>query len=173
MPYTHRDNFDPYDNIKNAVKKKYKHIWQLEDFWMNVQDDFEVKKKMHSKLPLDFIRKCKAFSVVDQAQDSGKYLQPAYEKEEKSIKINWSEAEDTYLKDLMKQVLAYTCKWIEVQHNKLKEQNVQLTFELEKEDDENDASTSGSTTQSTHSKGSKRKENQKEKGNKILDDSLL
>lgn len=150
--------------MRAIAGKKYKHISQLEDFWMNAQNDFEVKKKMHSKLLLDLIQKCKIFSVVDQAKDNGKYLQSTYEKEDKEIKMNWVQMEVTDLKELMKQVLNYTRKWIDVQHQKLKEQNMTMTFNLEaRVDDEEDASVRGSTSQTTHSRGSKRKDDHGEK----------
>lgn len=56
---------------------------------MNVQNDVEVKKKMYSRLSLDFIRKYKLFHVVDQVQDNEKYLQATYAKEDKEIKFKW------------------------------------------------------------------------------------
>lgn len=154
--FTPRDHFDPYDNIKEIRGKEHGHRWQLEDYWMNIQDDVEVQEKMYSRLPLNFIKKCKLFNVADQVQDSGKYLQSAYAKKSKEIHINWVDLEVTNLKELMKQVLEYTRIQIDIQHQKLKEHNITMTFHSE-------ASTSGSASQSSHSRGSKRKDNRGEK----------
>lgn len=146
------------------MRKKYGHQWQLDDCWMNIQDDVEVKKKMYSRLPLDFIRKCKLFNVADQVEDSGKYLQLAYAKESKEIKINWVDTEVEDLKDLMKQVLEYTRICIDIQHKKLKEQNITMTFHSEvRKDNEDEASASGSASQPSHSRGLKRKDDRGEK----------
>lgn len=126
---------------------------------MNAQDDLEIKKKMHSRLPLDLIRKCKIYRVADQAQDSGRYLQPSYEKKNKEVKIKWDEQEVTDLRTLMYPVLSFTCRWVDVQHQKLKEQNIAMTFSLETQG-EGEASANENTS---HSKGSKRKEEPKKR----------
>lgn len=76
---------------------------------MNAQDDSEIKKKMCSRLPIDIVRMCKVFDILDQAQDSGKRLQPIYEQEkDKKVEVNWIDVEITNLNDLMKPILAYT-----------------------------------------------------------------
>lgn len=48
VPFASRDNFDPHSHVEETVRKKYKHVSQVEDFWMNAQDDMEIKEKMHS-----------------------------------------------------------------------------------------------------------------------------
>lgn len=112
--FASRDKFDPYGYVEETVGKKYKHVFQVEDFWMNAQDDMEIKKKMDSRLPLDLIRKCKIYRVADQAQDSGRYLQPSYEKEDKEVKVNWDEQEVTDMRELMDPILSCTHRWVDV-----------------------------------------------------------
>lgn len=107
--YLSRDIFDPYGYIRRANGRKNKHKLQLEDHFMNAQDDFEIKRRMCSRLSIAIVRTCKVFDILDQAQDSGRRLQPIYEQEkDKEVKVNWIDVEVTNLKDLMKPVLAYT-----------------------------------------------------------------
>lgn len=106
--FTIRDCLDPYGNVKEVLERKHGHRCHLEDYWISIQDDIEVKKKMYSILPLDFIQRCKTFHVADQVQDSGKYLQATYTKEDKEMKFKWVDMEIEDLKELMKPVLEYT-----------------------------------------------------------------
>lgn len=105
-------------------------------------------------MPLDLIRRCKVDRVADQAQDNGRYLQSSYEKEDKEVKIDWDEQEVADLRALMDPVLSCTHRWVDVQHQKLKEQNIAMTFNLETRT-KGEASASENTS---HYKGSKRKE---------------
>lgn len=79
IPYSSRENFDPYSNMRKVGGRRHKHKLQLEDYWMNAQDDLEIRKKMCSRLPIDIVRMCKVFDILNQAQDSGKCLHPVYE----------------------------------------------------------------------------------------------
>lgn len=92
--------------------------------------------------------------MADQTQDSGRYLQSSYEKKDKVVKIDWDEQEVTNLRTLMDPVLSCTCRWVDIQHQKLKEQNIAITFSLEARI-EGEASASENTF---HSKGLKRKQ---------------
>jgi len=51
------------------VSKKLFHKMHIEDFWANCLDDYEIMKKAHSRLPLDFIKKFHIMAVPDQLQD--------------------------------------------------------------------------------------------------------
>lgn len=83
---------------------------------MNAQDDLDVRRRMCSRLPIDIIRTCKVFDIPDQAQDSGRRLQPIYEQEKnKEVKVNWIDVEITNLEDLMKPFFAYTKQWVDIQ----------------------------------------------------------
>lgn len=121
IPYFSRDNFDPYGNIKRSSGRRHKYKLQLEDHFMNVKDDLDIRKRMCSRLPIDIVRASKAFDALDQAQDSGRCLLPVYEQEkDKEVKINWIEVEVTILKELMRPTFAYTKQWVDFQIQKLK-----------------------------------------------------
>lgn len=108
IPYFSRDKFDPYGNIKRSNGRRHKHKLQLEDHFMNAQDDLDIRRRMCSRLPIDVARTCKVFDIPNQAQDSERRLQPIYEQEkDKEVKVNWIHVEIN-LKDLMKPILAYT-----------------------------------------------------------------
>ncbi|XP_057848237.2 uncharacterized protein LOC131058395 isoform X1 [Cryptomeria japonica] len=168
-----RESFDPHGYIEETVGRKFKHEFQIEDFMMNLLDDLEVKRKMHSRLPLDFIRKCKIYTVADQAQDSGRHLQSSYDRESKSVRLDWNEPEVVDLDALMASVLSCTRRWVDVQHQKLREQGIAMTFTLEEKPAEGGASVSegnpnprntsegnlrSASEGNLHPRGSKRKE---------------
>lgn len=90
---------------------------------MNAKDELDIRTRMCLRLPIDIVRACKVFDVPDQAQDSGRGRLPIYEQEqEKEVKVNWIEVENTDLKDLMKPVLSYTRRWVDAQTHVLKSQ---------------------------------------------------
>ena len=59
--YPKRHDFDPYNKITSVAGSRYLHKVHLEDFWANTADENEIRKKMHSRLPLDIIRACNIF----------------------------------------------------------------------------------------------------------------
>lgn len=74
------------------------------------------------------------------------------------------------LDKLMKSVLAYTRRWVDMQTNKWKSQNAQLTFDMmgdpaSFDGEKESVSMSKSATQSTQPKSSKRKGSHKERSN--------
>lgn len=104
IPYFSRDRCDHY-SIKRSNGRSHKHKLQLEDHFMNAQDDLDIRRRMCSRLPIHIVRACKVFDIPDQARDSGRHLLPIYEQEkDKEIKVNWIEVEITNLKDLTKPV---------------------------------------------------------------------
>jgi hypothetical protein len=50
--YPKRNDFDPYNKISLVGGSKYKHKVHLEDFWENAVDENEIRKRLHSRLPL-------------------------------------------------------------------------------------------------------------------------
>lgn len=54
--YRSSSNFDPHHHITKANERKYKHKVDLEDFWANADDEFEVTKRMLSRLLVSMTR---------------------------------------------------------------------------------------------------------------------
>lgn len=79
--HTARTNFDLCDKIRMVVGVKHKHRMQLEDYWANVKDDYEIKRRMFSRLPLKLIRICEIIQVSDQIEEDVNTIHPNYEKE--------------------------------------------------------------------------------------------
>lgn len=58
----------------------------MEDYWANLVDEFKVRRKMWSRMSIDFIKKCNIFLVPDQVEDEGEQVLTQYEQEkDKSI----------------------------------------------------------------------------------------
>lgn len=49
--------YEPYGKIKQTMVKEYEgHKPRLEDFWENLQDNFEVREENHYRLSVPQIR---------------------------------------------------------------------------------------------------------------------
>lgn len=64
--YRSRSNFDPYHCIKTINGRKYKHRLELEDYWVNATNEFEIRKRMWSRLSMSLIRVRELFPMPDQ-----------------------------------------------------------------------------------------------------------
>ena len=67
--YPKRHDIDAYNKITSVVGSRYLHKVHLKDFWANIVDVNEIKKKMHSRLPLNITRACNIFQVLDQMEE--------------------------------------------------------------------------------------------------------
>ncbi len=67
--YPKRNDFDPYNKISSTGGSKYQHKVHLEDFWANAANENEIRKRLHSRLPLNIIRTCNIFKVPDQMEE--------------------------------------------------------------------------------------------------------
>ena len=72
--YPKRNDFDPYNKISSVGGSKYQHKVHLEDFWENVADENEIRKRFHSRLPFNIIRTCNIFKVPDQMEEDLKMM---------------------------------------------------------------------------------------------------
>ena len=67
--------FDPYKKIASVAGSKYQHKVHLEDFWEEVADENEIRKKMHSRLPFNIIRICNIVRVLDKMEKDPNVMQ--------------------------------------------------------------------------------------------------
>lgn len=58
-------SFDPYHKIRKAFGRRYRHKEHLEDYWVDAMDDFEIRKRMCSRLSVQMARVCHLFLVSD------------------------------------------------------------------------------------------------------------
>lgn len=47
----------------------FEHKADLEDYWANVADSFEIRKRFWSRIPFSMVRATKVFRVVDQVEE--------------------------------------------------------------------------------------------------------
>lgn len=77
--YKSRIDFDPHHNIGVINGWKYEHKEDLEDYWANAVDEYEVKKRLWSRLPLSLVRTTKLFRIPDQLEDDGDHIQSGFD----------------------------------------------------------------------------------------------
>lgn len=94
-------------------------------------DEQAVKRKMWSKMSMDFMRKRGIFLIPDQILDDKDHTPPQYENEmNKAILLpNWSKQEVIDLNVLMREVLSFSRGWVDSQMNKLVDMGVTFTYE--------------------------------------------
>lgn len=59
--------------MKRVDGEIFEHRPDLEDYWADATDSFEVRKRLWSRLPLNLIRATKVFRVVDQLEDDPEF----------------------------------------------------------------------------------------------------
>lgn len=129
ISYKSRNNFDPL-HIRTVDGERYKHRVDLEDFWANAADEYDVRRRLWSRLPLSMIRATELFKIPDQLQDDGIYVQPGFNENEPLPPIRWFEPEMGDLATFMRPVFKYSQWWIDRQVEVLRQRNVQFTYEL-------------------------------------------
>lgn len=94
-------------------------------------DEQAVKRRMWSRMSMDFTRKCGLFLIPDQVLDDRDHMHPQYENEIKKATLlpNWSELEEIDLKILMREALSFSRTWVDIQMNKLVDMGVSFTYE--------------------------------------------
>lgn len=55
--HTARLWMDPYGYIRNALGPEYAHLYHIEDFWENYQDDKEVHVKNYMRMTAYFVKR--------------------------------------------------------------------------------------------------------------------
>lgn len=48
--YQSKATFDPHHNIRSTKEEIFRHIMDIEDYWANAENEFDIKKKMYSRL---------------------------------------------------------------------------------------------------------------------------
>ena len=118
-PFTSRLDFDytgfVRNNIKNAVSLI--HSPQLEDFWANCLNEFEVRKRLWSRLTIKQITmfnvELDTYGLKDD--DSEEVLDQFYMDQIEYMhipKIDWEKREENDVYARTKDVIARTAKWI-------------------------------------------------------------
>ena len=102
--YPRRNNFDPYNKISSVGGSKYQHKVHLEDFWANAADKNEIRKRLHSRLPLNIIRRCNIFKVTDQMEDPN-VMRKGFNSERTAQPYDWKKKEIMDVEALLKLVL--------------------------------------------------------------------
>lgn len=91
--YKARRNFDPIYKMKRVEGIVFEHGTDLEDYWANAADSFEIKRRFWSRIPLGMVRATKVFRVADQVEDNPELEQPSFEKirNEPLALIDWAD----------------------------------------------------------------------------------
>ena len=117
--YPRRNDFDPYNKISSTGVSKYQHKAHLEDFWANAADENEIRKRLHSRLPLNIIRTCNIFKVPDQMEEDPNVMRKGFNPEMIGQLYDWKKKEIIDLEALSKPFLDFTKWWIERKLEKL------------------------------------------------------
>lgn len=95
-----REYYDTYGKLKQAMPKAHEgHKPRLEDFWANLQDNFEVREKNYYRLSVPQIRDFEIeTNLPKELTDDGELLDSMYKEQEIDKKplspIRWSAQED-------------------------------------------------------------------------------
>lgn len=128
--YRSREDFDPHHHIGVVNGRKYEHRVDLEDYWTNAADEFEVKKRLWSKLPVSFIRTTELFRVPGQLEDDGEYIQPGFDERLPLPPTRWSEPKLVDLTTFMRPVIKYSQWWLDQRIQQLQRNGMALTYNL-------------------------------------------
>jgi len=123
------------------VSRKLFHKDHIEDFWANYPDDYEVMKRAHSRLSLDFIKKFHIMAVPDQLQDDENIMVRGPWETQYHLPIplpNWVNAKESSLDVIMKEPIKLSKAWVRAQLGVLRGQGVQLTYTAVESDKDSD-----------------------------------
>lgn len=113
-----REFYDPYGKLKQAMTKAYEgHRPSLEDFWANLQDNFEVREKRYNRLSMPQVRDFIIDSnLLKDLRDDGDLLDLAYRElgiDKRPLSpIKWSTSEDTNMGKVSQVVISRTKQWL-------------------------------------------------------------
>lgn len=110
--------------MKMVEGMTFEHRANLEDYWANAADSFEIRKRFWSRIPLSMVRATEVFRVTDQEEDSLEL--PGFEKmrTEPLALVDWSRGEKLDLADLMRSVVEYSKWWTSEKTKQLKSKGV-------------------------------------------------
>lgn len=130
--HSKRSRFDRTGEAQKKACREYSHKDNMEDYWANCSDEFEIKKKF-SRLPINLVWLYNFKAIPDQVEDDGDLIQDhAYEAvKDKSIgEIDWLEEEKIELEQLMTLIIKYTKLWLKHKMWELESEEVQCTYDL-------------------------------------------
>ena len=81
-------------------------------------DENEIRKRLHSRLPLNIIKTCNIFKVPDQMEDPT-VMQKGFNPETTAQPYDWKKKKIADLEALSKPILDFTKWWIERKLEKL------------------------------------------------------
>lgn len=112
--------------------EKFEHRLDLEDYWANAANNFEIRKRFWSRIPLNLIRASEVFRVVDQLEEENEYEQPHFAnlKNEPLALVDCTDSERSNLGDLMRPMIEYSKWWTAQRTKELKARNITLTYDL-------------------------------------------
>lgn len=128
--YKSRDRFDLHKNVVKIRGEKFIHKIDIEDYWANLMYEQVVRKRIWSRMSMDFIRNCELFSIPNQVADDSDHTHLQYEIEvSKPILLpSWTWPEVVDLNELMREVNYFSREWVDKYVNKLIEMGVTLTY---------------------------------------------
>lgn len=85
----------------------------IEDYWADAVDEYVVRKRMWSRLPICLIRITELFPVPDQVEESEECTQPRFDGDAPLLPIKWLEPEHADLATLMRPVENYSHWWVD------------------------------------------------------------
>lgn len=108
--YQSKTNYDPHNNIRSVKEERFRHRVDIEDLWANAADEYEIRKRLHSRLSVNFIKETQPFLIPDQLEDNGENTQLGFDEHAPLPPIKWSKSDHADLATLMRLVMKYT-KW--------------------------------------------------------------
>lgn len=94
-------------------------------------DEYAIRRKMWSRMSLDFMRKCNIFPILDQEKDDGNLIDLYYDckKDNPIHPPNWSQIDElTNLGIFMREVVDKSRTWVDKQIYRLRKQGATLTY---------------------------------------------
>lgn len=132
--HTNRNNFDPYGKAMKQANITFRHKDHIEDYWDNCRDEFDVLRRIFSRLPLKLIRLYKVVEVPEKVQDDEVNLVQHHDYETQRRKpfppINWSKEEVTDLDQVTKLVKKYSRLWVNHKVLELEAGATKFTYDL-------------------------------------------
>lgn len=128
--HTYRKFFDLKINMYGLYASQFhQHQPLLEEFWANLQDQFEVRKRGYERLTIPQMRDFQVKTdILKDTIDDGITLNPKYDMDKVATKdlepINWVEKEETKIRKISQGVVNISLKWIEL---RLKQPRVQVS----------------------------------------------
>lgn len=155
--YRSRVNYDPHSNIGSVNGERFRHKVDIEDFWVNAANKFDIKKRLFSKLPVSLIKTTEPFLAPDQLEDNAEYTQPNFDEHAPLPPIKWLEPKHADLTTLMRPVMKYSRWWVDQQCHRLRQRDIILTYDLmgeaERYSSNEEATQSARPIESTKKKG--------------------